>query len=216
MNNYSSVIIDFDGTLFDTRRAISSTLYETFAAYNVPPPSPERVEALIGRGVNLEETLTHLMPQSMPAAQLDECVLTYRRIYNAGTGIRASMPFSGSRDALAELHAAGVPVVIASNKGEASVHAILTHFGMHDFVHLVIAARDACPSNQIRAATSSASRRCSALQRANVCSSPAIPISTYSTPVALEPRRVGPPTGTGTQMNANCCIPNSLPQTLTK
>jgi phosphoglycolate phosphatase-like HAD superfamily hydrolase len=50
MSNYSSVIIDFDGTLFDTRRAISATLYETFAAYNVPPPSPERVEAVIGRG----------------------------------------------------------------------------------------------------------------------------------------------------------------------
>jgi FMN phosphatase YigB (HAD superfamily) len=34
-------------------------------------------------------------------------------------------------------------VVIVSNKGEASVHDILTHFGMHDFVGLVIAAHDA-------------------------------------------------------------------------
>ena len=56
--NFSSVIIDFDGTLFDTRRAISATLYETFAVYNVPPPSQERVEAIIGRGITLEETLT--------------------------------------------------------------------------------------------------------------------------------------------------------------
>jgi phosphoglycolate phosphatase len=146
MTNYSSVIIDFDGTLFDTRRAISATLYETFVAYNVPPPSRERVEALIGRGVNLEETLTHLMPQSVPAALLNEWVMTYRRIYNSRTGIRASTPFPGSRDALAELHAAGVPIVIASNKGEASVRAILTHFGMHDFVQLIIAARDAYPT----------------------------------------------------------------------
>jgi hypothetical protein len=46
MTNYSSVIIDFDGTLFDTRRAISVTLRETFGAYNVPPPSRERVGAL--------------------------------------------------------------------------------------------------------------------------------------------------------------------------
>jgi phosphoglycolate phosphatase len=146
MINYSSVIIDFDGTLFDTRRAISATLYETFAAYNVPPPPRERVEALIGRGINLEETLTHLMPESVPAAQLNEWVMTYRRIYNAGTGIRTSTPFPGSRAALAQLHAAGAPVVIVSNKGEASVHAILTHFDMHDFVHLVIAARDASPT----------------------------------------------------------------------
>jgi beta-phosphoglucomutase-like phosphatase (HAD superfamily) len=46
MSNFSSVIIDFDGTLFDTRRAISATLYETFAVYNLPPPSQERVEAI--------------------------------------------------------------------------------------------------------------------------------------------------------------------------
>jgi phosphoglycolate phosphatase len=143
MTNYSSVIIDFDGTLFDTRRAISATLYETFAAYNVPPPSQKRIEAIIGRGITLEETLTHLMPQRVPAVQLNEWVMTYRRIYNSGTGIRASTPFPGSRGALAQLHAAGAPVVVVSNKGEASVHDILTHFGMHDFVLLVIAARDA-------------------------------------------------------------------------
>jgi phosphoglycolate phosphatase len=146
MTNFSSVIIDFDGTLFDTRRAISATLYETFAAYNLPPPSQERVEAIIGRGINLEETLTHLMPQNVPAAHLNEWVVTYRRIYNSGTGIRASTPFPGSQDALAQLHAAGAPVVIVSNKGEESVHDILTHFNMRDFVRLVIAARDASPT----------------------------------------------------------------------
>jgi phosphoglycolate phosphatase len=146
MSNFSSVIIDFDGTLFDTRRAISATLYETFAAYNLPHPSQERVEAIIGRGITLEETLTRLMPQGAPAAQLNDWVLTYRRIYNSGTGIRASTPFPGSRAALAQLHAAGAPVVIVSNKGEASVHDILTHFGMHDFVRLVIAAHDASPT----------------------------------------------------------------------
>jgi phosphoglycolate phosphatase len=146
MSNFSSVIIDFDGTLFDTRRAISATLYETFAAYNLPHPSQERVEAIIGRGITLEETLTRLMPQGAPAAQLNDWVLTYRRIYNSGTGIRASTPFPGSRAALAQLHAAGTPVVIVSNKGEASVHDILTHFGMHDFVGLVIAAHDASPT----------------------------------------------------------------------
>jgi phosphoglycolate phosphatase len=146
MTHFSSVIIDFDGTLFDTRRAISATLSETFAAYNLPPPSRELVEKIIGRGITLEETLTRLIPQGVPAAQLNEWVLTYRRIYNSGTGIRASTPFPGSRAALVRLHAAGAPVVIVSNKGAASVHDILTHFSMHDFVRLVIAAHDASPT----------------------------------------------------------------------
>jgi phosphoglycolate phosphatase len=146
MTNFTSVIIDFDGTLFDTRRAISASLYETFAAYNVPSPSQEHLEAIIGRGLTLEETLTQVVPQEVPTGQLDEWVMTYRRIYNSGTGIRASTPFPGSRAALAQLHAAGAPVVVASNKGEASVHDMLTHFDMHGFVRFVVAARDASPT----------------------------------------------------------------------
>jgi len=55
-------------------------------------------------------------------------------------------PLSRQPGCSSQLHAAGAPVVIVSNKGEASVHAILTHFDMHDFVHLVIAARDASPT----------------------------------------------------------------------
>ena len=143
---YGSVIIDFDGTLFDTRQAISATLYETFATYNVPPPSREEVEALIARGINLEETLTHLLPQHVSTEQLNEWVATYRRVYNSGTGIRASTPFPGSRTALAQLQAAGIPVVIVSNKGEEAVYAALAHFGMNDLVRLVVAARDAFPT----------------------------------------------------------------------
>jgi phosphoglycolate phosphatase len=141
MTNHSAAIVDFDGTLFDTRRAISATLRETFAAYNVPPPSCERIEVLIGRGINLEETLIHLMPQDVAIGKLSEWVVTYRRIYDSATGLCASTPFPGSRAALAQLHAAAIPVVIVSNKGEASVHAALNHFGMNDFVRLVVAAR---------------------------------------------------------------------------
>jgi phosphoglycolate phosphatase len=44
------------------------------------------------------------------------------------------------------LYAVGVPVVIASNKGEQSVHEILSYFGMRDLIRLVIAARDASPT----------------------------------------------------------------------
>lgn len=146
MTRYSAAIIDFDGTLFDTRRAIAATLQETFAARGAPAPDPAEVEALIRRGIHLEETFTNLLPQSVTAEELNEWVTTYRRIYNSGTGIRASIPFSGSHSALAKLHAAGVPVVIASNKGEKSVHEVLSHFGMRDFVELVIAARDASPT----------------------------------------------------------------------
>ena len=146
VTHYTSVIIDFDGTLFDTRRAISATLQKTFSAYDVPPPPEEQVTRIISRGITLEETLTHLVPKTVPVAQLTEWVTTYRRIYNSGTGIRASTPFPGSRDALARLHAAGTPIVIVSNKGEVSVREILAHFGMEGFVQLVIAARDASPT----------------------------------------------------------------------
>jgi phosphoglycolate phosphatase len=93
MPDYSAAIVDFDGTLFDTRRAISATLRETFAAYNVPPPSCERIDALIGRGINLEETFIHLMPQDVAIGQLNEWIINYRRFYDSGAGLCASTPF---------------------------------------------------------------------------------------------------------------------------
>jgi phosphoglycolate phosphatase len=146
VSRYTSVIIDFDGTLFDTRRAISTTLHETFGAHDLPPPAEDRIAALVSRGTTLEETLTHLVPKPMSAAELEEWVTAYRRIYNSGTGIAASTPFPGSHEALARLHAAGTPIVIVSNKGEESVREILAHFSMDRFVRLVIAARDASPT----------------------------------------------------------------------
>lgn len=145
MTHFSSVIVDFDGTLCDTRKAISATLYETFAMRGVPPPVEARVETIIARGLTLEQTFKLLVPNVSPA-ELDAWVAAYRRIYNSGTGIRASAPFPESREALARLHAAGTPVVVASNKGERSVNEILSHFGLLGFVRLVIAASDASPT----------------------------------------------------------------------
>jgi len=144
--HYTALILDFDGTLFDTRRAILATLEATFAAHGRVPPPRNAIEATIRRGITLEATLAQLRPNSTTADELSLWAASYRRIYNAGIGIRASTPFPESRTTLLELDRAAIPIVVASNKGEASVHATLVHFDLHRFVRLVVAARDSHPT----------------------------------------------------------------------
>ena len=142
---YTAIIMDFDGTLFDTRRAIASTLAETFAERGLAAPDDAAIWATIRRGVTLEATFTALLP---PAASddLTECVLHYRRIYNSGAGIAASAPFPGARDAIARLAADPRPVVVVSNKGMTAVETTLSHFGMRAGIDLVVAAEGPAPT----------------------------------------------------------------------
>lgn len=146
MTQYTAVIFDFDGTLADTRPAISATLSETFSSFGLPTPDPGVVNAVISKGVNLEQTFQQLVQPAPAGEQLNEYVLRYREIYNSGVGVRASIPFPDAPRILEQINALGTPVVVVSNKGEESVQKILLQFEMREFVHSIVAARDAYPT----------------------------------------------------------------------
>ncbi|WP_394828671.1 HAD hydrolase-like protein [Pendulispora albinea] len=137
-----AIISDFDGTLCDTQRAISTVLAETFRARGQTAPSADAIDATLARGITLEETIAALAPEIAPAS--DECrewVTVYRQIYNGGLGVHATAAFPGVREALASLAEAGVPLVIVSNKGEVAVQNTLRHLELEAYVHTVIAAK---------------------------------------------------------------------------
>jgi phosphoglycolate phosphatase len=146
MSRYSAIIFDFDGTLFDTRQAISKTLEETFRRLAVSSPDGEQVRQIISQGINLEETFRQLLPERAPDLAIEDCVQVYREIYNSGVGIEASVPFPETPGALAEIHDRRVPVAVVSNKGEESVLKILEFFELRSFVDLVVAAKDEHPT----------------------------------------------------------------------
>lgn len=141
MPKIKAVISDFDGTLFDTRRAICTVIVETFRSFGEAVPATAQIEATLVGGVTLEETLGILKPVlATNKGSCAEWVTEYRRIYNAGLGITSSTPFEKVGTMLSALKHMGVAVIVVSNKGAAAVYSTLKHFGFADWVQSVVAA----------------------------------------------------------------------------
>ena len=109
-------LFDFDGTLCDSAATIISTLQATFAHYNLPKPADADIRAQIGAS---------LMPMVLSFVDNDEKLATdifhtYRNFYGRGLAGEDTPPpplFSGAREALADLQAAGWLTAIVTNKG---------------------------------------------------------------------------------------------------
>jgi phosphoglycolate phosphatase len=146
LKTFSAAIFDFDGTLFDTRKAVYATLVETFSSLGPNIPPPDKIHDIMALGINLEETFHRLSNNSLSHAEIDTYVSTYRSIYNTDVGIKASVPFDETKEALTQIYATETPIVVISNKGQASVQKILEHFDMAHFFHLIVATLDKAPT----------------------------------------------------------------------
>ncbi|KAF4972005.1 hypothetical protein FSARC_1335 [Fusarium sarcochroum] len=127
------VIFDFDGTLFDTHRAISHSIKLTFDSL-LPnsAPSKAEIQKLIGSGWGLKDVLKSLHPFPDSFDQ-DEWTSTYRRIYN-DEGQALVSPFKGAKKLLKTLHARNIPIAIVSNKGVAAVETALKNNDIDDII----------------------------------------------------------------------------------
>ena len=71
------VILDFDGTIADTKPVILNTFHRTFDAMHLPQHSDEEIAATIG--LPLAEAFPVLEPMDKEKAA--ECTATYREIF---------------------------------------------------------------------------------------------------------------------------------------
>ncbi|KAJ4251486.1 hypothetical protein NW762_011471 [Fusarium torreyae] len=127
------VIFDFDGTLFDTHRAISHSIKLTFdSLLPTSAPAEFEIQKLIGRGWGLKDVLNVLHP-SPDSFDQDEWTSTYRRIYN-DEGQSLVSPFDGAKKLLKTLYARNISIAIVSNKGVAAVETALKNNGMDGII----------------------------------------------------------------------------------
>lgn len=73
------IIFDFDGTLADTTATILRTYHRTIDELHADNRNDAELRATIG--FPLKEGFRHLYPEYSDV-RLDECVVTYRRIFN--------------------------------------------------------------------------------------------------------------------------------------
>ncbi|WP_022824834.1 HAD family hydrolase [Hymenobacter norwichensis] len=133
---YSLLLLDYDGTLCDTREAIKHSMRRTFQLLGYPTPAEALMDEAVGRGLVLPDMLLWLHPAGtlpLPAVWVE----TYRMIYNTEAEALATL-YPGAEQVLATAAAHGQPVVVISNKGLDILEKSLHRLGLRDQVALVL------------------------------------------------------------------------------
>ena len=157
------IILDFDGTIADTRPVILNTFHRTLDAMDMPQHSENGgavfliiylifmtiiawpiliCEFAVGRGSkkSIAKAFPVLEPMDEEKAAL--CTETYRRIFedvNAEIGVPM---FQHVADTLRLLHSKDCTLTIATSRGYKSVVDFIKGFNVDDIINFIIAAED--------------------------------------------------------------------------
>ncbi|MBO4963456.1 MAG: HAD family hydrolase [Prevotella sp.] len=133
------VILDFDGTLGDTRMNIVKTLQQTLAQCSLPVAGEAECAATIG--IPLFDAFLQLVP-TLTKEQAQECVDIYRDIFEVNKKKLMPKPFPHVLDTMRSLTSRGVILTIASSRSNTSLHGFVEEMGMEPYVKYVIGAED--------------------------------------------------------------------------
>ena len=141
MNGYEVVLLDFDGTICDTREAVVSCMVETIAREGGPIPTRQAACALIAKGLTLGDTLRRLAGTQAGSAIVDpqRLIASYRALYPS-LATAKSVLYPGVKPMLEEAARRGIGLAIVSNKGEQAILRTLERFEI-DVFSLVAAER---------------------------------------------------------------------------
>lgn len=131
-------ILDFDGTIADTRPVILNTFHRTLDAMHLPQHTDDEIAATIG--LPLVEAFPVLEP--MDERMAAECTATYRRIFhdvNAQIGVPM---FPNVDETLRLLHSRGMILTIATSRSHQSAADFIRSFALDDIVTFIIGFED--------------------------------------------------------------------------
>ena len=138
MNN-GLIILDFDGTLCDTRNTIVRTLQKTMEILSLPVADEYSCAATIG--LPLSESFKALF-SSLTDDQAKECAEAYREIFEENKKLLVPKVFPNVPETLKELRARGFVLTIASSRSNHSLLDFVRTFGFDEEISLVLGADD--------------------------------------------------------------------------
>ena len=127
----AAIIFDFDGTLADTQRGIIATAQEVLRRMGREPADERALAATIG--LPLRENFTR--GAGLSEEEADRAVAIYREIFE-NFAIPAITVFPGVEEVLAALSARGVPMAVASSRGQHSLEGLMHHLGLDRYIPL--------------------------------------------------------------------------------
>ena len=119
------VLLDLDGTLTDPFAGMSRSFRHMFMSVGVQPPDEAGLRRLIGPPFN--QSLPQL---GVPMSRVDEAIIAYRSVYDAGGAMFDAHVYDGIPEALDALLAAGHILALATSKPEIPAAKIVSHFGL--------------------------------------------------------------------------------------
>ena len=132
-----ALIFDLDGTLIDSAPDIHAAANKVFAARGLRGFAFETVRGFIGNGVGvLVSRLLESHGLDGQGALQAELVADFVKLYEEAFDLTSLYP--NVAEALSQLHAAGHPLAICTNKPEAPARAALRHFRLDRLFPVVI------------------------------------------------------------------------------
>ena len=132
------VILDFDGTMADTRGLIVRTMQQVIKQLHLDERTDEQCAAMIG--LPLKKTFTTLLPISEEQGKV--CEQLYRKIFAASDPIKSVSLFPKVLETIAALHEKGITLTIASSRGHESLDAYVEEMNLSPYIHYVLGAED--------------------------------------------------------------------------
>ena len=131
------VILDFDGTLGDTRANIVLTMQQTLEALAYPVASEEAIAATIG--LPLEEGFVVLVP-GISQDEVARCARTYREIFEKNRQWLVPALFPHVKETLARMSADGYVLTVASSRSSRSLKGFLHDMEVDSNISYVLGA----------------------------------------------------------------------------
>ncbi len=131
---YDLVVLDFDGTLVDTRNDIVNGVLASLADLDLPGRPVDEIAGFIGRGVE------NLVACSLPPGRADlqeEAEGRFRHHYGC-CFTDTSRPYPGVRPVLAALRDCGLLLAVASNKPTTYISRLLEIYGLGRFLFAAV------------------------------------------------------------------------------
>ncbi|MFB2580044.1 HAD hydrolase-like protein [Herbiconiux sp. P15] len=135
---WSCILFDLDGTITDSAPGIIGRLSRTLEAMGRPVPAPPQLVAFVGPPIldGFRDV------GSMNPAEAQEALRVYRAFAASEGPQDDAAVYPGMLGLVRALHAAGLPLALATSKSEVQAHRILEHLEIAECFSVICGASE--------------------------------------------------------------------------